>query len=70
MATSDVCNLNKLIVALVNLATQYDEALLTTIHEYDGMANQVEQSLVESREYWSSLQKPSKRTPGNKPPSP
>lgn len=55
MATSDVCNLNKLIVALVNLATQYDEALLATIHEYDGMAAQVEQSLVESRDYWSSF---------------
>ena len=64
MATSDVCNLNKLIVALVNLATQYDEALLTTIHEYDGMANQVEQSLVESREYWSSFAETEQKNTG------
>lgn len=65
MAHYSICDLSNLIVSLANTVSQYDEALSSTIQNYNCMISQVEESLEESREYWNKFADAEKLSSGD-----
>ena len=60
----NICDLNITITVIAGICRKYDIALTALVQNYDTMTTQVQQSLIESREYWDNFAKVEKASTG------